>query len=79
MPSTEVITELLEGAGQAPTGLLMDEQQLAELLKIPAGTLRQWRYRGCGPKYVKVGSRVRYRPREVARWLDKRTRGGDRA
>jgi hypothetical protein len=32
--------------------------------------LRQWRYLGIGPKYLKVGATVRYRTRDVEAWLE---------
>lgn len=37
-------------------------------LKIPAGTLRQWRHRGFGPKGFAVGGAVRYRRSVVEAW-----------
>ncbi len=43
--------------------------QLAELFQVPESTLQEWRYRGTGPKYAKVGKHVRYRRTEVDRWL----------
>jgi hypothetical protein len=47
----------------------MNEQQVAEILGRPPRTLRQWRYLGVGPKYLKVGAAVRYRPHDVEEWL----------
>lgn len=32
--------------------------------------LAQERYRGAGPKFVKLGSRVYYRPEHIAEWLE---------
>jgi predicted DNA-binding transcriptional regulator AlpA len=48
---------------------LMNEQQVAEVLGRPPRTLRQWRYLGTGPKFLKVGAAVRYRPSDVEDWL----------
>jgi hypothetical protein len=31
--------------------------------------LRQWRYLGEGPRYLKVGATVRYRVHDVEAWL----------
>jgi predicted DNA-binding transcriptional regulator AlpA len=51
---------------------LLSEDQLAEIIGKPARTLRQWRYTGVGPKYLKIGATVRYRPSDVEAWLDSR-------
>lgn len=46
-----------------------NEQGTADYLKVPPGTLRQWRYHRTGPPYFKVGRHVRYTREEVDRWL----------
>jgi len=38
-------------------------------LRIPVGTLYQWRHRRIGPKAAKVGRHLRYHPAEVKAWL----------
>jgi hypothetical protein len=48
----------------------MNEKQVAEILDKPARTLRQWRYRGEGPRYIKVGLSVRYRPHDIEKWIE---------
>jgi hypothetical protein len=48
----------------------MSEAQVAEVFGKPPRTLRQWRYLGIGPKYLKVGATVRYRARDVEAWLE---------
>lgn len=35
----------------------MTTGEVAELLRVPAGTVRYWRYVGKGPKSFKVGGR----------------------
>ncbi len=45
----------------------------AEYLGIEDSTLRSWRSEGRGPKFVKVGGRVFYRPSEIDEWLAART------
>ncbi|HEY8503140.1 MAG TPA: helix-turn-helix domain-containing protein [Gemmataceae bacterium] len=42
--------------------------ELATRLRIPRATLYQWRYRGEGPRAVKVGRHLRYRLADVERW-----------
>ena len=34
------------------------------------GTLSQWRHRGVGPRYVRLGGRVLYLGRDVNEYLD---------
>ena len=52
-------------------GRLLTEEQLAETLQVPAKTLRQWRYKGCGPAFCKVNkSLVRYREQDVEAWIE---------
>jgi hypothetical protein len=59
-----------------------DTEGTAGYLGVTAKGLRNMRYRGEGPPFVKVGSLVRYRMVDVDRWLDERMvtkRGPDAA
>lgn len=38
-------------------------------LRVPVDTLTDWRYRGKGPEYVRVGRAIRYRRSALTRWL----------
>ena len=54
---------------------LLDTPQAAKKLGLCARTLECWRLRGIGPKYIRMSPRaVRYRPRELARWVSERDR-----
>lgn len=55
---------------------LLFTEEVAEALGRPPRTLRQWRYLGEGPTYLKVGALVRYRPRDVEEWLKAQEREG---
>jgi excisionase family DNA binding protein len=44
-------------------------EQVAEYLQLPPKTLAEWRSRGIGPRYHKVGRHARYKWAEVERWL----------
>lgn len=58
---------------------LLTEQQISKLTKIPASTLRSWRKRGRGPRYLRLGDRVvRFRRRDINEWLASREVGGAR-
>ena len=52
---------------------------VADHLKIPEKTLAEWRSRGIGPRYLRVGRYVRYRWADVEEWLGGQARGGDAA
>jgi excisionase family DNA binding protein len=45
----------------ASENLLYDTDEAAQLLKSKPRTLERWRTYGNGPKFVKLGRRVRYR------------------
>lgn len=48
-------------------------EELAEELGLAPHTLENWRTLGRGPKFTKVGGRIRYRESAVARYLDQQT------
>lgn len=41
----------------------------AEILEVPAGTLRYWRYMDQGPRSFRVGRHVKYRRVDIDEWL----------
>jgi excisionase family DNA binding protein len=51
---------------------LLSMAELSSYLGVPRQTLYAWRYLGEGPRSIKVGKHVRYRPEDVERWLDER-------
>lgn len=53
---------------------LMTPDELAAYTGTPTQTLAHWRYRGRGPRFVKIGRSVRYRASDVAAWLESQTR-----
>ncbi|GAA4047621.1 hypothetical protein GCM10023063_38730 [Arthrobacter methylotrophus] len=53
---------------------LLTSGELAEKLHKSAAALAQWRYKGIGPKFIKLGSGIRYRASDVEAWLDAQTR-----
>jgi excisionase family DNA binding protein len=52
---------------------MIEPPLLADELEVPEATLAQWRYKGTGPAYVKVGRHVRYRREDVDTWLAEHT------
>lgn len=57
-----------------PVKALYDEKREAARLGFSVRTLQQWRVKGGGPPYLKIGSAVRYNPEAVDAWLNDRTR-----
>lgn len=50
---------------------LLDESEAAASLSVAVQTLRNWRWKGEGPRYVKVGARlVRYRRGDLAAFVE---------
>jgi hypothetical protein len=47
---------------------LWTEAELAARYGLSPATLKTWRCRGRGPKYIKVGRAALYPQSEVARW-----------
>ena len=54
---------------------LLNEVQAADYLAVSPRTLRNWRTRGGGPKYVRISARcIRYRMSDLSEWTENRTR-----
>jgi hypothetical protein len=49
---------------------LMDEHDVAETLGVSVATVRRWRLLKKGPKFLKLGALCKYRPQDVATFLD---------
>lgn len=57
-------------AEKLAAGNLLSDIELASLLGASIQTVRNWRWRGEGPRFVKLGGRmVRYRPDDVAAFI----------
>ncbi len=48
---------------------LIEPSTLAARLGTTERSLSEWRITGRGPKFIRVGRRVRYRPEAVDSWL----------
>ncbi len=56
---------------------LLEQEEVAKLLRVTAGCLAQWRFQKRGPAYVKVGRLVRYEKAALEDWLrDRRVEVG---
>ncbi|POX87614.1 transcriptional regulator [Mycobacterium kansasii] len=45
----------------------------APMIGVEPQTLKLWRRKGIGPRYVKFGNRVRYRVSDIEAWLSEHT------
>ena len=58
-------------AAKAAAGYLLTDTEVAALLGASLQTVRNWRWRGEGPRFVKLGGRmVRYKPDDVQAFIE---------
>ena len=58
-------------AAKLAAGQLLSDVELASFLGIAVQTIRNWRWRGEGPRFVKLGDRVvRYRPADIQAFIE---------
>lgn len=55
---------------------LLDEHDVARITRLSLASVRRWRLLKQGPRFLKIGSAVRYRALDVAAWLESRPTGG---
>jgi predicted DNA-binding transcriptional regulator AlpA len=48
---------------------LLNEHEVQEQFGLRVGTLRQWRFKGQGPRYLKIGRSCRYTAEDVLAFL----------
>lgn len=48
---------------------LLTAKEAAELLNLTTHTLAQYRWKGIGPKFLKLGHLVRYREADLRDWI----------
>ncbi|WP_148309392.1 helix-turn-helix transcriptional regulator [Kutzneria albida] len=65
----------MTGSGEG----LWRPEELSAFLQIPETTLRQWRHKGYGPSWHKMGKHVRYDPAHVRAWLESQSSTPDAA
>lgn len=60
----------------APAGLdaLLNTREAAAYLRTTEGKLRQDRYRGVGPQYIKIGARALYRAGDLRDYIESNLR-----
>lgn len=58
---------------------LLDEKHVAKVTHMSLPTVRRWRLLNQGPKFLKLGAAVRYRPEDLAAWINSRPSSGEAA
>jgi predicted DNA-binding transcriptional regulator AlpA len=56
---------------------LLNEHDVARITGLSVASVRRWRLLRQGPKYLKIGSAVRYRFEDILAWLESRPSGGE--
>jgi len=57
---------------------LLNEHDVAGITGLSVASVRRWRLLRQGPRYLKIGSAVRYKPEDISAWLESRPTGGER-
>jgi predicted DNA-binding transcriptional regulator AlpA len=52
---------------------LVPDTDAAPELGVSPATLRVWRRRGIGPRFVRIGRSIRYRRADIEEYISKRT------
>jgi len=55
---------------------LLNEHDVARITGLSVASVRRWRLLRQGPKYIKIGAAVRYKPEDISVWLESRPSGG---
>jgi len=54
----------------------LTEKEVAKQIRVSLASLRRWRLVQSGPRFVKVGALVRYRPEDLEQWMEALPAGG---
>jgi predicted DNA-binding transcriptional regulator AlpA len=65
------------GESQKTLEPLLTDYDIARLTGRSVTCVRRWRLLRQGPKYIKIGAAVRYKPEDVSAWLESRPTGGN--
>jgi predicted DNA-binding transcriptional regulator AlpA len=66
------------GTSRNAIEILLNEHDVARITGLSVASVRRWRLLRQGPKYLKIGAAVRYRPEDLSSWIASRPTGGDR-
>ena len=54
----------------------LTEKDVAKQIRVSLASLRRWRLVQRGPRFIKVGALVRYRPEDLELWMETLVTGG---
>lgn len=63
----------------SPVRRRLTEKEAADRLALSARTLQQWRVKGGGPPFLKLGAAVRYDADALDQWAEAQTRASTSA
>lgn len=55
----------MNAPGLPSTSRALTEREVSDLLGLSVATLRAWRHRGQGPRFLRLGRAVRYLPADL--------------
>ncbi|MSV82288.1 MAG: helix-turn-helix domain-containing protein [Actinobacteria bacterium] len=58
-----------QSSRNSTTERLITVEELSELLRVPVRTIYRWQQVRTGPKAIRVGRDLRFRPTAVTEWL----------
>lgn len=61
---------------QEASETLLKEHDVARITAVSVKSVRRWRFRGLGPRYIKIGGSVRYRLSDLLAFLNSCPTGG---
>lgn len=50
----------------------MDRKEAAQYLGLKPKTLAHWAINGAGPRYIRIGRTIRYRPTDLEEYMESR-------
>jgi len=56
---------------------LLNEFEVSRIVGLSVASVRRWRLLRQGPRYLKIGAAVRYRPEDISAWIKSRPFGGE--
>lgn len=62
-----------------PIEALLNEHDVARITGLSIASVRRWRLLQQGPRFIKIGAAVRYKPEDISAWLGSRPAGGQGA
>jgi predicted DNA-binding transcriptional regulator AlpA len=64
------------GAASNTLESLLNEREVADITGLSVASVRRWRLLKQGPKYIKIGTSVRYTPESIREFVATRPTGG---